>query len=72
LKSDLADAQGGRTLEGIHLGAMAGTVDLLQRGYSGLEPRGDVLWFNPALPEELQVLEFEVHYRGHRLAVRIT
>jgi trehalose/maltose hydrolase-like predicted phosphorylase len=51
---------------------MAGTVDLLQRGYAGLETRGDVLWFDPALPKELQALEFEIRYRGHRLQVRIT
>ena len=50
---------------------MAGTVDLLQRGYAGIEARGDVLWFNPALPTKLQTLEFEIHYRGHRLQVRI-
>ena len=39
LESDVADIQGGTTPEGIHLGAMAGTVDLLQRGYTGLEAR---------------------------------
>jgi trehalose/maltose hydrolase-like predicted phosphorylase len=72
LESDVADAQGGTTPEGIHLGAMAGTVDLLQRGYTGLEARGDVLWFDPALPGELEALEFGIHYRGHRLQVRIT
>jgi alpha,alpha-trehalase len=72
LESDVADVQGGTTPEGIHLGAMAGTVDLLQRGYTGLELRGDVLWFNPAIPEEFLALEFEAHYRGHRLQVRIT
>jgi alpha,alpha-trehalase len=72
LESDVADVQGGTTAEGIHLGAMAGTVDLLQRGYSGLEVRGDVLGFNPSLPEEIAALEFELRYRGHRLLVRIT
>jgi alpha,alpha-trehalase len=72
LESDVADIQGGTTPEGIHLGAMAGTVDLVQRGYSGLEVREDVLWFNPAIPEEIRALEFEIHYRGHRLQVRIT
>jgi alpha,alpha-trehalase len=72
LESDIADTQGGTTPEGIHLGAMAGTVDLLQRGYTGLEARGDVLWFNPALPKELEAVEFRIHYRGHRLQVRIT
>ena len=72
LESDVEDVQGGTTAEGIHLGAMAGTVDLLQRGYSGLEVRGDVLGFNPSLPEEIAGLEFEVRYRGHRVLVRIT
>ena len=72
LESDVADIQGGTTPEGIHLGAMAGTVDLLQRGYAGLEVRGDVLRFNPAIPEEFQALEFEIYYRGHHLQVRIT
>ena len=38
LESDIADIQGGTTAEGIHLGAMAGTLDLLQRCYTGLEP----------------------------------
>src|SRR6266545_1750074 len=36
LDSDLADIQGGTTRDGIHLGAMAGTVDMLLRCYTGL------------------------------------
>jgi trehalose/maltose hydrolase-like predicted phosphorylase len=31
LQSDLSDIQHGTTAEGIHLGAMAGTLDLVQR-----------------------------------------
>jgi alpha,alpha-trehalase len=65
LGSDLHDVQGGTTAEGIHLGAMAGTVDLAQRCYTGLEPRADVLWLNPSLPEELDGLDFDVRYRGN-------
>jgi trehalose/maltose hydrolase-like predicted phosphorylase len=65
LASDLHDVQGGTTAEGIHLGAMAGTVDLAQRCYTGLETREDVLWLNPSLPEELDGLDFDVRYRGH-------
>ncbi|HEX9122048.1 MAG TPA: glycosyl hydrolase family 65 protein [Actinomycetota bacterium] len=72
LESDVADVQGGTTAEGIHLGAMAGTVDLVQRGYSGMEVRGDVLWLNPTLPRELTSLEFHMHYRSHRIFVSIT
>ncbi|MET0477878.1 MAG: glycosyl hydrolase family 65 protein [Actinomycetota bacterium] len=65
LASDLHDVQGGTTAEGIHLGAMAGTVDLVQRCYTGLETRQDVLWLSPSLPEELDGLDFDVRYRGH-------
>jgi alpha,alpha-trehalase len=72
LQSDVSDIQGGTTPEGIHLGAMAGTVDLIQRGYTGIEPRGDILWFNPCLPEELAKLHMQIRYRGHSLDVEIT
>jgi trehalose/maltose hydrolase-like predicted phosphorylase len=65
LASDVHDVQGGTTAEGIHLGAMAGTVDLAQRCYTGLEAREDVLRLNPSLPEELDGLDFEVRYRGN-------
>ena len=39
LESDLLDLQGGTTPEGVHLGAMAGAVDLVQRAFTGLETR---------------------------------
>ena len=72
LESDLSDVQGGTTAEGVHLGAMAGTVDIVQRGFSGMEARGDVLRFDPALPAELSEVRFSAHYRGHRVDVTIT
>jgi len=72
LESDVSDVQGGTTAEGVHLGAMAGTVDIVQRCFSGMEARGDVLRFNPALPTELSELRFSAHYRGHRVEVTIT
>ncbi len=65
LAADVADTQGGTTGEGIHLGAMAGTIDLLQRCYSGLEVRGDALWLNPVLPEEISRLRLGIVYRQH-------
>lgn len=71
LQSDVADIQGGTTPEGIHLGAMAGTVDLIQRCYTGIETRGDVLWFNPVLPERLDSLSMLIRYRGHTLQIDI-
>ena len=65
LESDISDVQGGTTGEGIHLGAMAGTLDLLQRGFTGLETREDMLWLNPALPDALRAMRFRLRYRQH-------
>jgi alpha,alpha-trehalase len=72
LQSDINDIQGGTTAEGIHLGAMAGTIDLLQRCYPGLELYDGELRFNPVLPDELSRLNFLLRYRGHSLRVDIT
>ncbi|QSB16799.1 glycoside hydrolase family 65 protein [Natronosporangium hydrolyticum] len=72
LESDLADIQGGTTAEGIHLAAMAGSVDVLQRCFAGVETRGDTLWLNPYWPPQLGTLEFDIQYREHPLRLRIT
>jgi alpha,alpha-trehalase len=72
LESDVADIQGGTTAEGIHLGAMAGTVDVVQRCYTGVETRGDLLRLNPRLPEELRHLSLRICYRGHCLKLAMT
>jgi trehalose/maltose hydrolase-like predicted phosphorylase/beta-phosphoglucomutase-like phosphatase (HAD superfamily) len=71
LESDIADVQGGTTAEGIHLGAMAGTVDIVLRCLAGLRPRGEVLRFDPALPPQVKQVRFSVHYRHHRLDVTL-
>jgi alpha,alpha-trehalase len=72
LESDIRDIQGGTTQEGIHLGAMAGTVDLVQRCYLGLEMRDEVLWLNPCLPEDLRALSLTIRYRSHWLRLDVT
>jgi trehalose/maltose hydrolase-like predicted phosphorylase len=72
LESDVADVQGGTTAEGIHLGAMAGTVDIVLRCLTGMRARGPVLRFDPALPPQVKQLTFSVHYRGHRVDVELT
>ncbi|MPY77298.1 MAG: beta-phosphoglucomutase family hydrolase [Actinophytocola sp.] len=71
LRADLDDIQGGTTREGIHLGAMAGTLDLLQRCYTGLDVRCDALWLHPALPDELTKLAFELRYRNQWVSVHV-
>ncbi|HEX5097712.1 MAG TPA: glycosyl hydrolase family 65 protein [Acidimicrobiia bacterium] len=72
LQSDVTDSQGGTTAEGIHLGAMAGTVDLVQRCYTGIETRDDILRLDPVLPVELGSLSFDVRYRGHAMHLEFT
>jgi trehalose/maltose hydrolase-like predicted phosphorylase len=67
LRSDVADIQGGTTREGIHLGAMTGTLDLVQRGYTGLTVEEGELHFDPALPPEVPRLDLLLYYRGHHL-----
>jgi len=72
LQSDVSDIQQGTTAEGVHLGAMAGTVDLIQRVLTGAEITGDVLRFSPQLPEKLERLDLSMRYRGHSLDLRLT
>jgi trehalose/maltose hydrolase-like predicted phosphorylase len=73
LESDLLDLQGGTTPEGVHLGAMAGAVDLVQRAFTGLETRDEVLWLDPRIPEELSRLDLRLRYRRHwGLEIEIT
>ncbi|MBB6349074.1 trehalose/maltose hydrolase-like predicted phosphorylase/transcriptional regulator with XRE-family HTH domain [Nonomuraea muscovyensis] len=66
LASDLEDVQGGTTAEGVHLGAMAGTLDLIQRCYLGLHLRRDGLHLDPLLPGELAPLSLPIRFRGIR------
>ncbi|QZY44681.1 MULTISPECIES: trehalose-phosphatase [Mycolicibacterium] len=72
LKSDVSDIQGGTTSEGIHLAAMAGTVDLMQRCFTGLETRSNRIILSPYWPESLGVLAIPIHYRGLHLHLRVS
>ncbi len=71
LASDVADIQGGTTAEGIHIAAMAGSIDLLQRCFTGLETRSDRLILNPMWPESLGALRMPIYYRGYRLHLTV-
>lgn len=72
LQSDVIDIQRGTTSEGVHLGAMAGTIDLVQRVSTGIEVKGGVLWLNPELPPEMECLDMHIRYRGHSIDLRLT
>jgi trehalose/maltose hydrolase-like predicted phosphorylase len=63
LESDVGDIQGGTTQEGIHMGVMAGTLDLIQRGYVGAEFRDGTLYFSPKLNDRLDGLSLPMRFR---------
>ncbi|MDP2709818.1 MAG: glycosyl hydrolase family 65 protein [Solirubrobacteraceae bacterium] len=71
LESDVGDVQGGTTKEGIHLGVMAGTLDLVQRAYTGAEIRDGVLYFAPTMTERLDGLSFPMQVRGTPIRVTV-
>ena len=71
LDSDIVDVQGGTTPEGIHVGAMAGSIDLVQRCYIGIEMRANVLHFDPALPDDLGRVRVRLRYRRQVLDVDV-
>jgi trehalose/maltose hydrolase-like predicted phosphorylase len=72
LESDMGDVQGGTTREGIHMGVMSGTLDLLQRSYVGVSVRDGVLHFNPTLTDRLDGLTFPMQFRGMSIRVSIS
>ncbi|WP_155286819.1 glycoside hydrolase family 65 protein [Lacticaseibacillus zhaodongensis] len=72
LFSDYYDIQGGTTAEGIHLGVMGATLNVLTRVYGGVDVRGDHVVITPRLPESWQQLHFAQTIRGTKLTVTIT
>ncbi len=72
LDSDVGDIQGGTTAEGIHLGLMAGTVDLIQRGLTGLQARDGMIFFDPSLVGALRRIATALQVYGHWIMVEVT
>lgn len=72
LRSDLGNVGGSSTAEGVHLGAMAGTVNLIKRCYTGFAANGEVVRFDPELPPELKSLSLRLRYRQCWLDVTVT
>lgn len=72
LQSDTSDIQQGTTSEGIHLGAMAGTVDEFVRVITGIEARGGILLLNPKLPEAIERFDMQIRYCEYTLILKLT
>lgn len=71
LDADLDDTQHGTTKAGIHLGAMAGTIDVVQRSFAGLRLDRRGLSFTPNMPHGLRSVSFHVTYRGHLMDIQL-
>ena len=67
---DLRDLDG-NTENGLHLAAMAGTLQAAVAGFGGARHFGDILAFAPRLPEPLTRIAIRLLYRGRRLCVEI-
>jgi trehalose/maltose hydrolase-like predicted phosphorylase len=71
LESDIGDVQGGTTSEGIHMGVMSGTLDLVQRSYLGEVVRDGTLFLAPKGMDQLRDLTLPMRFRGLPLEITL-
>jgi alpha,alpha-trehalase len=50
---------------------MAGTIDLIQRCFIGIEMRANALHFDPALPDDLRQIKVRLRYRRQVLDIEV-
>ncbi len=63
LKSDIYDTQGGTTPEGIHTGVMGGSIDIVMRGFGGIDFLEDRIVIKPRLPAKWTRLKMKLLYK---------
>lgn len=69
---DLAAGKSASADEGLHLGAMAGALDVLQRHYLGLHVRDDALFIRPSPPASLGRVRMRLQHRSEFLMIEWT
>lgn len=72
LMTDLKPLRGESTAEGIHLGAIGGTLDVLQRRYLGVIATARGLFVQPAVPKQLGRVRFRMVYHRQSLLLDAT
>jgi trehalose/maltose hydrolase-like predicted phosphorylase len=72
LRADFEDVQSGTTKEGIHLGAMAGTINIVLNRYAGVDTKGKTLAISPNLPKPIRSIRVNIQYRGKWLDLTVT
>jgi len=64
MRSDIYDTQGGTTIEGIHTGVMAGTIDVVYRLFAGIGLHDTVPVIEPQLPSHWDELALKFQYQN--------
>ena len=72
LESDLYDTQGETTPEGIHTGVMAGSIDIVIRGFAGISTLEDIIRINPNLPKHWQRIKMRFRHKERWVSLSIT
>lgn len=72
MESDIYDTQGGTTPEGIHPGVMAGSVDLVVRGFAGVHILADRITVNPMLPPKWRSITLKFMYKQRLVSLSTT
>ena len=72
LRSDVDRVHNPSTKEGVHIGAMGGMIDLVQRCYAGVSFRSGRILLDPKLPEQLAGIRMRIVYRGQWLDLHVS
>ncbi|MBN3038576.1 MAG: glycoside hydrolase family 65 protein [Candidatus Omnitrophica bacterium] len=72
LRSDIYDTQGGTTPEGVHIGVMGGSIDIVLRAFAGLEMTSKGLSIDPDLPKHWRNIRLKFCYRKKLVSLSIT
>jgi len=70
--SDYYDIQGGTTAEGVHIGVMGETLEVIQNEFGGVMLRDGIVTIAPNLPTSWHRLAFTQKYRGTTLSFEMT
>jgi trehalose/maltose hydrolase-like predicted phosphorylase len=72
IMTDLCGNSSGEVKNGIHLGAMAGTLYILQHHYLGLQIHKGSIYLNPSFPEQLSHLRLSLQHHYNDLEIEKT
>ncbi len=71
LKSDVYDTQGGTTPEGIHVGVMGGSLDIVLRAFCGFYVERGEIKLSPSFPDKWRYVNFNATVRGMGISFEI-